>query len=220
MSRFFEAWPKIPRLASKCSITEKIDGTNASIFVASEAELEDDESREAARQDLHFGRAALIGDNMVWAFSRKRLIHPGSDNFGFGVWVHYNARAIVEIVGPGRHFGEWWGSGIQRQYGLKEKRFSLFNAYRWSWLNNPEVRNEPEAEITIPLYCVPELYRGPFGANPLLDAISQLDYNGSQAAPGYEQPEGFVVHFRDNDAPFKYVLNAGKGGKAEDNPIF
>ena len=37
---------------------------------------------------------------------------------------------------------------------------------------------------------------------------------GSLAAIGYDKPEGFVVHFRDNDAPFKYVLNAGKGGKS------
>jgi hypothetical protein len=53
-------------------------------------------------------------------------------------------------LGPGRHFGEWWGAGIQRRYGLTEKRFSLFNVTRWG-----EAR---------PACChvVPTLYRGPF----------------------------------------------------------
>ena len=40
-------------------------------------------------------------------------------------------------LGVGQHFGEWWGFGIQRGYGLHERRFSLFNTGRWS---DPAVR--------------------------------------------------------------------------------
>ena len=48
-------------------------------------------------------------------------------------------RLSMTFLVPGRHFGEWWGSGIQRGYGLDEKTFSLFNAYRWGWLNEADL---------------------------------------------------------------------------------
>lgn len=101
----FKEFPKMPRWSREVIITEKIDGTNASIFIGEDGEF-------------------LTG-------SRTRWITPTDDNFGFSGWAYYNKEELLKL-GPGHHFGEWWGSGIQRGYGLKEKRFSLFNTFRWS----------------------------------------------------------------------------------------
>ena len=107
----FVPFPKIPRLFRPFVVTEKIDGTNASIHV--------------------------LEDGQVLAASRTRWITPEADNFGFARWVHEHEEELRVGLGIGSHFGEWWGSGIQRGYGLKEKRFSLFNTARWS---DPAVR--------------------------------------------------------------------------------
>jgi hypothetical protein len=101
----FVPWPKIHRLFRDVIITEKIDGTNAAIGISDDGE--------------------------VHAQSRKRIITPADDNYGFAKWVHANAAVLAEHLGPGLHFGEWCGLGINRGYGLPEKRFALFNAARW-----------------------------------------------------------------------------------------
>lgn len=86
-------------------ITEKIDGTNASIWI-------NDDCTEL-----------LCG-------SRTRWITPESDNFGFATWAYANKDVLLGL-GKGTHFGEWWGLGIQRCYNMRERRFSLFNTTRW-----------------------------------------------------------------------------------------
>lgn len=157
----FEAWPKIPRLNREMIVTEKIDGTNAAVIVTA--------------------------DGRVGAQSRTRLITPENDNYGFARWVQENAQALVEILGEGRHFGEWWGNGIQRGYGLPkgDKRFSLFNTSRWT-----------EADLaTIPnLGVVPVLYRGVFSNTVINDIVDSLRVNGSVVVPGFDRPEGVVVY--------------------------
>jgi hypothetical protein len=92
----FKAWPKIARLNRRMIITEKIDGTNAAVIVTE--------------------------GGQVYAQSRTRLITPGktTDNFGFAAWVEQNKVFLAERLGPGYHYGEWWGVGIQRGYGLRE----------------------------------------------------------------------------------------------------
>ena len=102
----FQRFPKIPRLNRDIVITEKIDGTNAQIYVPED-------------------------DGPLLAGSRKRWITLESDNFGFARWVHENADALKAELGYGLHFGEWWGNGIQRNYDQDRKRFSLFNVKRW-----------------------------------------------------------------------------------------
>src|SRR5690349_12935807 len=101
----FTPFDKIARWSRNVIITEKIDGTNASVIVSDDG-------------------------LQLCAASRSRILGPGEDNFGFRVWVEANRDALLTL-GPGQHFGEWWGAGIQRGYGLKEKRFSLFNVHRW-----------------------------------------------------------------------------------------
>lgn len=102
----FVEFPKIARFNREVIVTEKIDGTNAQILVND------------------------TGDEVVGVGSRTRWISPKDDNHGFAGWVQKNKEELLRL-GPGSHFGEWWGAGIQRTYGLKEKRFSLFNVSRW-----------------------------------------------------------------------------------------
>lgn len=108
----FIEFPKIARLSRECVITEKIDGTNASITITEEGEF-------------------LCG-------SRTRWITPEDDNYGFAKWAYQNKEELLKL-GVGSHFGEWWGSGCQRGYNLSkgEKRFSLFNTSRWTEENKP-----------------------------------------------------------------------------------
>lgn len=151
----FIPFPKIPRLKRGCVITEKLDGTNAQVVVCE--------------------------DGSVKAGSRNRWITPDSDNFGFARWVAEHADELREL-GPGQHFGEWWGLGIQRGYGLTEKRFSLFNAGRWS-----DVR---------PACChvVPVLYAGDFSTGAVDETLAALKDIGSKASPGFDKPEGIIVY--------------------------
>ena len=170
----FEAFPKIPRLRRGIVITEKIDGTNAAIGISEE------------------GR--------VYAQSRKRIITPDEDNFGFARWVAENAESLHEILGPGLHFGEWWGSGIQRGYGLTkgEKRFSLFNVSRWG--DNCDVEDYPGLAV------VPLLYTGPYSDPAVDDVLATLHAQGSVASPGFDKPEGIIVYHSAARQMFKVLL--------------
>lgn len=175
----FEAFPKIPRLNRMCTITEKIDGTNAQIIISDDGEIA--------------------------AASRSRLITVDNDNFGFARWVEANRSSLIDL-GPGRHFGEWWGSGIQRGYGLKEKRFSLFNSARWTGC--------------APACCsvVPVLYSGPFCTDAVNDVVEHLRVFGSSAAEGFMKPEGVIVWHEAARQMFKVTLEkdeSPKGAHAE-----
>ena len=167
----FEAFPKIPRLNRGMVVTEKIDGTNAAVIITEDGE--------------------------VGAQSRKRLITPDADNFGFARWVHENADALASTLGPGRHFGEWWGQGIQRRYGLQEKRFSLFNTSRWSAADLAAV---PQLSV------VPVLAAGNFSHDTIAECVRELAESGSAAAPGFMDPEGVVVYLSAARQFFKVMV--------------
>lgn len=166
MSDFVE-FQKIPRYSREMIVTEKIDGTNAQVIVGE--------------------------DGSVLAGSRSRLITPEADNFGFAAWVKAHEEELRGL-GPGRHFGEWWGLGIQRGYGLKEKRFSLFNVSRWG------------DERPACCGCVPVLYRGMFGDAGILLSLDLLRVEGSRAAPGFMKPEGVVIFHVAGNLMFKKTL--------------
>jgi hypothetical protein len=154
----FEPFDKIPRLSRDCVISEKLDGTNAQVLV-------DDEGG-------------------VFAGSRNRWITPEADNFGFARWVQDHADDL-RLLGPGHHYGEWYGSGIQRGYGLKTKHFALFNTARWN------------AETPPPACCsvVPVLYEGLFEDFAIKHSLDLLRSEGSQAefGKGFKNPEGIVI---------------------------
>jgi hypothetical protein len=173
----FEPWPSIPRLKRGCVITEKIDGTNAQVYVCE--------------------------DGQIWAGSRNRWVTPESDNYGFARWVQEHAEEL-KALGPGSHYGEWWGAGIQRRYGLTERRFSLFNTSRWGGENKDR-----------PACCgvVPVLYAGDYTATIVDEVMEKLRAEGSVAAPGFMNPEGVVVYLPAARAMFKVTLD-GDGHKS------
>lgn len=166
----FKPFGKIPRLFRTVMVTEKIDGTNACVYVPE------------------------VESSPVLAGSRNRWLSVGEDNFGFAKWVDENSAALREL-GPGLHYGEWWGLGIQRGYGLKEKRFSLFNVDRWT-------REIP------PRCCgvVPILYQGEFTPYCVLDALEELREVGSIASPGFRPPEGVCIYHCAAGQYFKATL--------------
>ena len=177
MNAFLE-FPKMARFSREVIVTEKIDGTNACIFIGEDGEF-------------------LTG-------SRTRWITPENDNFGFSRWAHDHKEELLTL-GPGRHFGEWWGSGIQRGYGLKkgEKRFSLFNVTRW--------------ENARPACChvVPLIWRGFFDNLRIHDLMEWLDEEGSLASPGFMQPEGIVIYHTKANFYFKKTFLKDATGKWE-----
>jgi RNA ligase len=165
----FESFSKIPRFRRDILITEKIDGTNAVIWVDPD-------------------------EGTVTAGSRSRWLVNGAKNFGFEAWVKDNEE-MLRRLGPGRHYGEWWGQGIQRGYGLKEKRFSLFNVAR--------CRKNPPPECC---GVVPVLYEGPFVNFAIDTAMASLQVAGSVAAPGFMHPEGIVIFHTAASKLFKITM--------------
>lgn len=162
----FQDFPKMARWSRETIISEKIDGTNAQIYIGEDGEF-------------------LTG-------SRTRWITPEDDNFGFSRWAHANKEELMKL-GPGRHFGEWWGQGIQRGYGLKEKRFSLFNASRWHDSDAPLEDREGRSLAPACCHVVPIIYRGVMLTASMEVAMFALQEIGSLAAPGFMDPEGVVL---------------------------
>jgi len=198
----FVGFPKIARLHREVIVTEKLDGTNAQICIQT--------MEEADIQPFTDSFSLLLGPGeayRIWTGSRKRWITPANDNHGFSKWVLEHLEEIVKL-GPGRHFGEWWGHGINHGYGLKEKRFSLFNVSRWA---DDTVR--PAS-----CYVVPVIARGDFNDGTIGAAMEELRINGSRAAPGYMKPEGIVIFHTASNSLFKKTLehdDVWKGQRSE-----
>jgi hypothetical protein len=184
----FTPFPKMARLQREVIITEKIDGTNAQIFITDDGRM-------------------LTG-------SRNRWITPEDDHYDFAKWARDNKDELMQL-GPGSHFGEWWGQGIQRNYGLDERRFSLFNVSRWC-LHGETPQPIPTADPRIvkmqevlPACChlVPILRRGINISTLAESALYELTQRGSVAAPGFMQPEGIVVFHTAGNVGFKMILD-------------
>lgn len=167
----FRAWPKTPRLFKSVTATEKIDGTNGCVIITPERE--------------------------VYAQSRNRMLSIAQDNQGFARWAYDNSALLAETLGIGRHYGEWWGHGIQRGYGCEvgERYFSLFNVKKWSYL---------EAESPLPsLSVVPVLWTGEMDTSEILAVASELKSGGSYAKPGFKKPEGICLYHSASNQIFK-----------------
>ncbi|MGW9170131.1 RNA ligase family protein [Streptomyces decoyicus] len=212
MTVTFTEWPKTPRLFRSIIVTEKIDGTNAAIHInpVTEVEAELSDHYIAFRDGQHYE---------VVAQSRKRLITPEKDNFGFARWVTDHASQLVQILGPGLHFGEWWGKGIQRGYGLDYRVFSLFNTDRW-FKTGPDGLDSmaTRAELSYlagQVRAVPVLYQGGFAEWEIADALYGLRVEGSKAAPDFMDPEGICVFHSQSRNVFKATLDGNDSGKWE-----
>ena len=197
----FLAHPKTARWFRDIIITEKIDGTNAGVIIQA----------QGSNTYPSEGALALVWNDedqqcySIGAQSRKRLLSLDSDNFGFARWVADNAVGLVLALGDGRHMGEWWGSGIQRGYGLTngEKRFSLFNTSKWKPSHDVDV---PERFKDVPgLGVVPVLYQGPNDQVEIAAAAGYLQRAGSLAAPGFDRPEGVCIFHVASNKIFKYT---------------
>jgi len=154
-NKVFVGWPKIPRWENeKWTYTEKIDGTNACV--------------------------AIHNDGTYHCQSRSRIITPENDNFGFATWVSNNESEVLKL-GPGYHYGEWAGLGIQRGYDAKEKTFFLFDQLRW------------KKEELLPTNVV-RLVPG-FGGSETPERTLEdfIEHGSSLAYPGYNRPEGLIM---------------------------
>ncbi len=184
----FAAWGKTARLSSPVTITEKIDGTNAAVVISHEP-FEGAFARYPLLDAVYPSEARY---GWIGAQSRNRFITPDDDNYGFARWVAEHVRDLV-LLGPGRHYGEWWGLGIQRGYGLSKKYFSLFQSH---------AKALPDCVDRVPV-----LASGDFTPELISYWEKELLTNGSVAAPGFMRPEGFIVHFKHNGVRFKHILD-------------
>ena len=206
----FQKFNKISRLSRDIIITEKIDGTNSVVFIYN------------ANDELHFPYVdeskivtqkfindyALYEKNkfFVFAGSRKRWITSKKDNYNFAKWVKENGEELLKL-GEGRHYGEWWGRGIQRNYDMNRKVFSLFNVKKWS---NDEVR---------PYCCnvVPILYEGMFNEQEINKQLVFLDYYGSKCSPGFKNAEGIIIYHTASGKMFKKTIKNDEKPKSVTN---
>lgn len=184
----FCGFPKIARLSREVIVTEKIDGTNAQVYIGA--------------------------DGTILAGSRTRWITPDDDNFGFAAWVAGHREELLTL-GPGRHFGEWWGRGIQRHYGAPDRRWSLFNTVRWALPGSdpqPIPTGDPRVvkmQDVLPPCCslVPVLWRGNFDDLNVTSLMVELAATGSRAWLGFPKPEGIVLFHVAGGVAFKKTLD-------------
>lgn len=207
------AFPKMARLNRGMVITEKLDGTNAQIFI-----VNSDTDPTCSDFSRILGTVAGVS---ILAGSRTRWLSPGrEDNYGFAQWVKENL-ADLALLGPGCHFGEWWGRGIQRTYGLTERRFSLFNAGRWAQVSSGVVDLSGEGPVAGPRCCsvVPKLWEGDFNSTVIDEVVNNLRANGSVAVPGFMDAEGVVVYHTAAKQSFKVTLKRDKSPKSLLTPV-
>jgi hypothetical protein len=170
----FVPFPKLARLSREMIVTEKLDGTNAQLIVTDDFDL--------------------------LTASRNKMITPADDNHGFATWAQAHRDDLITALGPGRHFGEWWGSSINKRYRLGKKCFSLFNTTRWGSLY-PSVGTEDSL-----LHVVPVLYHGMFDTGMVDEALRLLQEQGSRAVPGCMDAEGVIVFHVAGNVMFKKTL--------------
>lgn len=166
----FKAFDKIERIGKlKMDITQKIHGSNAAVW---------------------------IKDDEIGCQSRNRIITPEADNYGFATFVYANKDEFIIKLGPGLHFGEWAGPGINSGEGLKEKTFVLFDHWKFP------------AKRPLPPQCmvVPVLYQGRVDFSQIELAMNILKTEGSKLVPGFMRPEGIVTNL--GGTRYKLVFDA------------
>lgn len=181
----FRKFLKISRLVRETvTITEKIDGTNGQICVWRDK-----------RGCLH-----------IRAGGRNRWLTEKDHNFHFYDFVMANAVELIEGLGEGRHYGEWYGQGINRNYGLKEKRFALFNTQKWAGSHLPECCGIVPVLGTYSLDFV----------NAVIDNCrNRLIEYGSHLVEGFMEPEGLMLYLHDLGRYYKVLFENNEGHKGK-----
>lgn len=209
----FQKFDKIPRLSREILISEKIDGTNGQVAIIKMLDLHDSFAGDYQNQNQYCGEFirdyCLAEQNglVMFAGSRTRWLDCSSngDNYGFAKWVQANGKELFKL-GEGKHYGEWWGRGIQRGYGLEERRFSLFNVGRWGGIDTKFY--EGDKRQCCPKCCsvVPILYRGTFDTTTIRGCLARLATNGSKASPGFFRAEGIIIFHTASGNLFKKTI--------------
>lgn len=209
----FSDFAKMARFSRRAIVTEKIDGTNGQINIVN---LNENPIPQSIIDDK-FPGVIRHEEFILIPGSRNGWLTSKPDNYGFHKWVEENKAELVKL-GPGRHFGEWWGSGINRGYGFKkgERFFSLFNVQRWhsvgeTPLESPNLDPRKPSTFTevLPACClhVPILWIGQFDEVNVNHLLTSLKENGSVAAPGFDNPEGIVIFHVAANVGFKKTIN-------------
>jgi len=178
----FRSFQKIARLSRLMTVTEKIDGTNGVIYVG---------------DDIVYPPVVVAGSKNRWLSLHAKQ----DDNFGFARWVAEHREEAL-LLGPGYHHGEWYGSGIQRGYGLDHKRFALFHP---RWQDNA-IR--PACFHTVPILA----QSVPFRLDTVDYYLAQLAVHGSVAVPGADA-EGVVVYHEAAKTLFKKTITHDESPK-------
>lgn len=222
----FQKFSKIPRLSRECIVSEKIDGTNGQINIIRYDYIDVADAQFITKyclnlpEDFNEGIYNFPLDKLyLFTGSRNRWLDTSSDgdNYGFAKWVKDNSQELVEVLGEGRHYGEFYGQGINRGYGIDHKRFALFNVNRWhNHCDNPRlVSIDPKTKKEkytkpAPNCCevVPILYEGLFTTEAVENfGIQALRKNGSYTIKGYMNPEGVVIWHSASNQLFKKTLD-------------
>jgi len=195
----FHSYPKIPRYSNETfTISEKIDGSNGVIKIDEVGNI-------------------IAGSRTQWLVGLDAK-GRNLENHGFRQFVADNHDELLKL-GVGTHYGEWYGSKINRNYGLDHNKFMLFN------------RNRYEAAIhkqqTIESICPGEL-SNPDDLFPacvtietiLCDNISfdELSYAvansldalndyGSAHVQGFMKPEGLIVRSNLRGTLYKVIID-------------
>lgn len=191
----FKGFPKIPRWSRDLVVTEKIDGTNGQIVII-------DKIANPEETGPFIWDDGCIG---ILAGSRTRWLTLDQDNFGFARWVAEHGRELLTL-GYGHHFGEWYGHGIQRNYGLKEKRFALFNVKKWA-----SHENRPGCCDVVPVIASGALMSA--SGNLIETSMNLLQTRGSYLVPGFMNPEGVVIYHTAGNILFKKTFKNDEKGK-------
>ena len=183
----FEGFAKIPRLTKGFHLSEKIDGTNAQIYIGQI----NAEGFIGTPVDMDYDRGLFM-----FAGSRKRYITPEDDNFGFARWCLDNAEELYKL-GPGRHFGEWFGPGIQKNpLNVSEKRLAMFNP---KWIDQG-----PEC-----IEVVPQL--GLVTHDQIDEALRNLYDSGTQVKGGEGEAEGIMLYHEASQQIYKRTFHNDEG---------
>lgn len=194
----FREFGKIARLRKPIIVTEKLDGTNGQIALVP---LETEEAYCLAAKDpfcLQVLPSISDGDSplALYAGSRTRWLTIGKgDNFTFAGWALAHAEELAAF-GPGRFYGEWYGCGIQRNYGLTERRFAIFRGQKMAGL--------PGCCSTVPILAEGE----GIDTDGIMDTLHK---EGSKAVPGFMAPEGIVVWHSGSRTLYKQTFENDKG---------
>lgn len=214
----FKSWGSTPRFHKGLHITEKINGTNAGVSVQGFS------YGHHVRNEIPSDAILVVDDEnnveyLVRAQSRKRIITPDNDNFGFAGWVWENAEGLANLLGFGYHYGEWYGEGIQKNpLAVKGRKWALFNTWHWGRKENLERLKAADIPgLTIVPVLHDEQRDGPADYMTIPQILGDL-HNGSYA-DGYETlpnahkmdfhvegPEGIIVWQRETQQRYKILL--------------